>query len=207
MTHSETFISSLLPTLERQAKRFARDWPGIEADDIQQEMALCIVERFENIKDHPDLRNLALGLASKAATAYCSGERYFYQASSAEWIYTPKEVREVLAEHYFNSLSWHDAPKKRDPDQRLLGDGISIALMDVQNAMEALPERDQALICATFDAGQPVRGSDKMRLSRAIDKMAKFLNRGISERFDHSDHDGPGSRESLTNTQARHALD
>lgn len=205
MTHPETFITSLLPSLERAAKRLSRAWPGIEADDIQQEMSLKVVENFETIKNHPNLRSIALGLAEKAGVAYCSGERYFYQANSAEWIYTPKEVREVLAEHYFNTLSWHDAPKRRDPDQRLLGDGISIALMDIDNAVNALSEKDQALIFRVFDAGEVVK--DRKAVTRVVDKITTFLNRGISQRFDHSDHDGPGSRESLTNTQARHALD
>lgn len=205
MTHPETFITSLLPSLERAAARLSRAWPGIEADDIQQEMALKIVENFHTIKEHPDLRNIALGLANKAGLSYCSGERYFYQAGTAEWIYTPAEVRKMLAEHYFNSHSWQDAPKKRDLGQRLEGDGISIALMDMENAINALSEKDQALIVRVFDAHEKVK--DTKAITRVVDKITKILNRGISERFDHSDHDGPGSRDVLTNTQARHALD
>jgi hypothetical protein len=168
-------------------------------------MMLCIVERAENIQKYPDARNIALGVGRKAGIAYCSGERYFYQAQTAEWIYTPKEIRKMLAEHYFNTLSWQDAPKRRDPDQRLEGDGISIALMDMDNAVNALSEKDQALICRVFDAGERIK--DTKAVTRVVDKITTFLNRGISERFDHGDHNGPGSRDVLTNTQARHALD
>jgi hypothetical protein len=168
-------------------------------------MMLCIVERAKNIMEHADRKNIALGVARKAGLAYCSGERYFYQAGTAEWIYLPSEVRKLLAEHYFNSHSWQDAPKKRDLGQRLEGDGISVALMDMENAVNALSERDQALIVRVFDAGERVK--DTKSITRVVDKITKILNRGISERFDHSDHDGPGSRDVLSNTQARHALD
>lgn len=207
LTHSEDFITSLLPAIEKAAKRLSREWPGIEADDIRQEMTLCIVERAENIAKHDDRESIALGVARKAGLAYCSGERYFYQTSTAEWIYTPKEVRRVLASYYFNAEGWEDAPKKRDLGQTIEGDGISIALMDVRDALEALAEKDQALIVRVFDYGERVKDAERKATDRAIDRMTTYLNRGISERFDHANHDGPGSRDVMTNTQARHAID
>ena len=201
-------IENLIPEFRKMAKGLSIEWPGIDAEDIQQEMGLKVVENWDNLPEN-GRRKIALGLAYKRGVQYCSQERQFYQAKSAEWIYTPKEVRTILAEYYFDYDAWNVAPKKPEIGaQSLMGDGISVALWDVETGINAVPEQDQASIISAFQMGvKPATDAERKRVDRAVEKVTAYLNRDVSKRFDHSDHDGPGARAALTNTQARHRAD
>lgn len=199
-----TTLETLRPEVRIIADSLAVQWPGIDRDDIEQEMMLALVERWHNLSKHEDARKVSLGLAKKAGTQYCAGERHYYQMQTAEWIYTPSEVRALLAEFY-TADAWEDAPRKPEgSNQTLWGDGVSVPLMDVRDAIESLPEQAQAAILDAYSGGvSPSTSAEKMRLSRAVDAITAILNRQVSRRFDHADHDGPGSRHAVPNGQAR----
>lgn len=204
MTHDiETFLGSIEPDLKRMAYSIADQWPGIEREDIQQEMAVKIIENWRSVSKHKDRRKISLGLAQKAGVSYAANERQFYQANTAEWIYTPKEVRALLAEYYLMD-GWEDAPRKPEQAQTIGGDGVSIGLMDIRSALESASEADQALVLSVFHGDEkPTTGAAKVRLTRAIERLTNTLNREVSERFDHTHHEGPGSRQVMSNASAR----
>lgn len=197
-------IDHLTGDVGRIAASLAIQWPGIDREDIEQEMLAKIAENWEGLEAHGDRDSIALGLAKRRGTQYCSNERYHYQALTAEWIYTPAEVRHLLAEYYFDSEAWNAAPTKPQAGKQTVeADGISVALIDVKIAIEQLPEAAQAILIRAFSAQESLDAGDRKRLQRAVDAVVSRLNRSVSQRFDFKSHDGPGSRQVVTNAQAR----
>jgi hypothetical protein len=99
MTDTDTFRVDW-PTVMREApavaRRIARDYPGIESADIEQEIFAHAAEKMDTLarttKNVYGLRKV-LG---NAGTAYASKERLTYVYYSAEWVYTPREVRSLF---------------------------------------------------------------------------------------------------------------
>ncbi len=197
------------PIVERLAARLAASWPGIEREDIAQEMFSKLLSQWSTIEAQPegDWPKLITYRARQAGVHYCQTERHHYQARTTEWIYTPSEIRRVFAEHYFTPGAWLDAPKRPEwGEQTLKGDGLCVVLWDVQKGYESLSEQDQTIIMRAYQCHETLTTSaEKMRLSRAIDRVTHAMNNGVAKRFDHSDHDGPGSRAIVSNAQARAA--
>jgi hypothetical protein len=193
------------PIVERVARRLSFEWPGIERDDIEQEIWRGLTERWESVKAQPEAERggLVSFFAERFGVSYCSRERQFYQHFTAEWIYQPHEVRRLMVD-YFDADAWL-APVKRPEgtNQTLLGDGVTVALFDIDRAFKSLTETDQQILIRVFNAGETLGSTDRKKLQRAIDRIVVFLNRTISKRFDHSDHEGPGSREVVSNATAR----
>lgn len=192
----------LLQDVKIIADSLAIQWPGIDREDIEQEMNMKILENWPNIKNHRDARKIALGLAKRGGVDYCSRERDYYQRQTSEWIYTPKEVRAILAEAFTEPL-WTDTPAKPSKGKEYLtADGVSILIMDAKNAFEAVSEADQAVVISAFHDGErPSTSAEKMRLSRAIDRMTDVLNRQVHART-YVEHEGPGSRTAVSNASA-----
>lgn len=195
------------PIVTRESARFAHDWPGIEADDIAQEMWARLAESWGSIEAEPieDHGRLVTYRARGAATAYCVSERHYFQSKTAQWIYTPSEVRALLADHYFQHDSWNETPKRPEwGKQTLLGDGVVVALWDIQNAFHALSEQDQVIIIRAYSNGERLNVTERKWLQRAMDTMTLSLNRGIYRKGT-TEYEGPGSRKAISNAQSRAA--
>lgn len=199
-------ISDIEPDLNRIADSLAIQWPGIDSDDIRQEMVAKVLEDMASLNRHKDGEKIAIGLAKKRGIQYCSTERQYWQNQTAEWIYTPREVRALLAE-FFLADAWEDAPKRPENGQTITGDGISVALMDIRSAYHAISEGDQATILTAFRAGEkPADDAERKRRNRAVDRVTAYLNRRMSAReSDREFRDGPGSRAVTSNATARYA--
>lgn len=211
MSDTPTIID-VQDAVKRIAHRLSEEWKGIDPEDIEQEVNEYLLKNWDSIlkqtADGGDPLGLARGLAKRVGNAYCVSERYYWQAMTAEWIYTPREVRQVLAEYYFDRAAQLDTPKKPQAGrQSLEADGISIAIMDVRTAFDQISEQQQSIIIRAFQCGESLDASDRKRLQRAVDRITAILNRDVIDTFNHSDHDGPGSRQAITNTQARHRTD
>lgn len=198
------------PVVNSVASNLAYNWPGIEQDDIAQEINLFLVSRWHNIATREmsdaDLKRAIRGLAEREGYSYCVRERYFFQAHTSEWIYTPKEIRSVLPEYFQNPDMRLDAPKRPEHgNQTLTGDGLSIVAMDIKAAFEQLSEAEQVIIWRAYRDNERLYVNDEKRLQRAVDRLTSILNRGVSDAFNHSDHDGPGSRQVMSNAQAHAA--
>lgn len=210
MGMTDTDFENVAPIVARVSTRLSYDWPGITADDIAQEICLYIAENWDSIvrncEDETQVKRFVRTLSERKGTAFCASERYVFQHYSAEWIYTPKEIRRILPD-FFDGFAFLDAPKRPEGGRQTLeGDGLSIAAMDVRAAYEQLNEQEQVYLARAYRDHEPQKTSrDKMRVSRAVDRMVAILNRGVLDRFNHSDHDGPGAREAMSNASARYA--
>lgn len=194
------------PIIVRLSRKIARDFPVLEAQDVAQEMRLVIARDADDIAAEPeaDWPKIVTYRAARIGNTYAMTERQYFQHNTAEWVYTPAEVREILSEHMFHGDSYLDAPKRPEgSNQTLTGDGMSIPLMDARTAFDGLSERDQSLILRRYSVGESLDSAARKGVERAVDRMTARMNGDVSERFDHSKHDGPGSRTAISNAQAR----
>jgi DNA-directed RNA polymerase specialized sigma24 family protein len=188
---------------ESVAQRVAEEYPGIEAEDIRQEILLHVVEKKSTYEatDYPDgqlrknFRNVAISYAGK--------ERYAYIYYSAEYVYTSPEVRQLFEKAFFQPEMWETAPTKDDGVSVASG-GVVVALWDLDRAYSALPVLDAQVIAKRYEQGEPLSSAETMRLSRAIDKIVRTLNNSVVKRGqEKKKHDGPGARFAMTSAHAR----
>jgi hypothetical protein len=192
----------MIPRAERIAKEIAREWPGIEADDIQQEILLHVLEPENNFESNEYDEQTLTAVLRTIGTRYANGERYAYTFNSAQYVYTPAEVRALLEEAFFDPACWEDAPRK-EVDHRLnvAGGGVSVALMDLREAFYKLGPSIQDTIRKRYATAEELSATERMRITRGVEAMTRSLNRFVADRG--SDHDGPGSRSAMSNAKAQ----
>jgi hypothetical protein len=176
------------------AKKVAAEYPGIDAEDIRQEILLFVVEKkstYENY-DYPD-GQLRLNFR-KIATSYAGRERYAFIYHSAEYVYTSPEVRSLFENAFFQPEMWEKPPVKDDGISVTSG-GVSVALWDLDRAYNALAPLDAEVIAKRYERGDSLSSAETMRLSRAIDKISRFLNNSVVKRQQEAKaHAGPQRR-------------
>jgi DNA-directed RNA polymerase specialized sigma24 family protein len=179
---------------ESVARRVAEEYPGIDAEDIRQEILLHVVEKKTTYEstDYPDgqlrknFRNVAV--------SYAGRERYAFIYHSAEYVYTSSEVRQLFEKAFFQPEMWEKAPTM-DDGVSIASGGIVIALWDLDRTYSALPTLDAAVIAKRYEQGDPLSSAETMRLSRAIDKITRSLNNGVVKRQNEAKkYSGPGLR-------------
>jgi DNA-directed RNA polymerase specialized sigma24 family protein len=176
------------------SRRVADEYPGIDAEDIYQEILLHVLEKkgtYEST-DYPDgqLRNNF----RKIAISYAGKERYAFIYHSAEYVYTSSEVRQLFEKAFFQPELWEKAPTKDDGVSVTAG-GIVVALWDLDRAYGALAPADATVIAKRYEQGETLSPAETMRLSRALDKITRSLNNGVIKRQNEAKtYAGPGLR-------------
>lgn len=200
----QEFLDKYGKTVEVKAGQLARAYPGIEAEDIQQEIYLEMLKphRLRDAELVPEYVERQAYLAGKT---YCEKERYDYMFHSAQYVYTPREIRALFAEAFFDRDIWQKAPtKETSPD--IQAGGVVISLWDLDQAYETLTASEQIAIQKKCDMKETLIGGEQDRYERAIDKVTRYLNRGIAMK-DYSgpeQHEGPGSRQAMSNADAQY---
>jgi DNA-directed RNA polymerase specialized sigma24 family protein len=179
---------------ESVAQRVAEEYPGIDAEDIRQEILLHVIEKKTTYEstDYPDgqlrknFRNVAV--------SYAGRERYAFIYHSAEYVYTSSEVRQLFERAFFQPEMWETAPTMDDGVSVASG-GVVVALWDLDRAYSALSVLDAAVIAKRYEQGDALSSAETMRLSRAIDKITRSLNNGVVKRQNEAkSYSGPGLR-------------
>ncbi len=179
---------------ESVAKKVAAEYPGIEAEDIRQEILVFVVEKKSTYEeyDYPD-GQLRINFR-KIATSYAGRERYRYIYHSAEYVYTSPEVRALFESAFFQPEMWEKPPVKDDGISITSG-GVVVALWDLDRAYNALAPLDAEVIEKRYSRGDPLTSAEQMRLSRAIDKITRSLNNNVVKRQQEAKaHAGPQRR-------------
>jgi DNA-directed RNA polymerase specialized sigma24 family protein len=179
---------------ESVAKKIGDEYPGIDAEDIRQEILLHVLEKKSTYEstDYPDgqlRKNFR-----KIGISYAGRERYAFIYHSAEYVYTSPEVRQLFENAFFQPEMWEKAPTKDDGISVTSG-GAVVALWDLDRAYGNLPALDSAVIAKRYAEGESLTSAETMRLSRAIDKVTRFLNNGVVKRQQEAKaHGGAGLR-------------
>lgn len=176
------------------AKKVAAEYPGIDAEDIRQEILLHVVEKQSTYESQDYHDGTLRNNFRKVAVAYAGRERYAFIYHSAEYVYTSAEVRQLFENAFFQPEMWEKAPTQDDGVSVTSG-GAVVALWDLDRAYSSLAPADAEVIARRFERGQAFDSAGKMRLSRAIDKVTRFLNNGVVRRQQEAKaHMGAGLR-------------
>ncbi|MFJ7590160.1 hypothetical protein ACIQZO_22795 [Streptomyces sp. NPDC097617] len=178
---------------EAVARKLADEYPGIDAEDIRQQILLHVWEKRSTYEaaGYPDgqLRNNF----RKIGVSYSGRERYAYIYHSAEYVYTSSEIRQLFDRAFFQPELWEKAPT-RDDGVSIAAGGIVVALWDLDRAYSALAPLDAAVIAKRYELGHALSPAETMRLSRAIDKIARSLNNGVVKRQNEAKAHGSNNR-------------
>lgn len=160
----------------RVARKTAHDFPGVDAEDIEQEIYLHIAENpsvYKRGAGHSDEQ--VAGIMKGPARKYAGKERYAFIHFSAEWIYTPKEVRALFEEAFFTTDLWSQMPQK-DDGVTINAKNVVVCLWDLSNAFDSLTPDEQAIVSKRYEYGEELTVNERKELQRAIDKVTMRLN-------------------------------
>jgi hypothetical protein len=160
--------------VQRAAYTVARKWPGIDREDIEQEIWVFLLPKFDKMPRDDDY---LFKSAARAGHDYAANERDHYTRQTAQWIYTPNEVRALFRDAYFDPACWEEAPQKEKAN-RLFAGGVVVALWDMQEAFKGLPGAYQDVIvrCYRDQPGVKRDEATRKRLNRAVDRATELLN-------------------------------
>jgi hypothetical protein len=167
--------------IKRAASTVARKWPGIERDDIEQEMWVKILPQWSRIPRDPDY---VFKAACMVGNSYANRERYYYTHQSAEWVYTPAEVRGLFKEAFFDPAAWELMPSE-ETSNTLRAGGVVVSLWDLRNVWDELSDSHRDLITRVYrdgNDGEAQDGAARKQLTRAIDAATQLLNGRMSQR-------------------------
>lgn len=179
------------------AKRIADEYPGIDADDIQQEILVKALENQSTFEKADYHEGQIRKNFRQWGIAYAGKERYAFIFHSAQYVYTNAEVRQLFEKAFFRPELWQGVPVKDDGINITAG-GVVVALWDLNNAFDALPVADQVVISKRYEMEESLSTAEAMRLSRAVDKVTRSLNNGVIKRQNEAKaYDGPGKRQAV----------
>lgn len=184
------------------ARKVAKEYPGISAEDVEQEVLLEVLKREDMFKrmnyEIPQLWRFLTNYARK----YSNDERLAVYQWDSQYHYTTKEVRALCAEALFDRDAFYDKVE-RDVNLMTEFEEIMCRVADLQAAYAKLREQDQNVIYRRYVIGESLSPADAKRLERATNHLAIVINKGKSIRKVPKDHDGPGARKAISNAHAR----
>lgn len=187
---TEFDLTEWLEYAKKVAKSFERSFPGIEWEDIYQEMAVLLVSKGEEIAAVATKESYIKKALQNVSHNYCMKERdaaFFY---SDHYDYRPDYVRILLGEFYAGdakNLFVEDGAKTVRGDDNLAMYG------DISRALDSLPESQQKVLESKYaDGVDPQTATGRKALSRVLARLTKTLNENKvkAER----DYNGPALR-------------
>lgn len=158
------------------SRTIAREYDGIDAEDIAQEIYLYAVANSASISKTTEKQAGIDALLERAGRIYAEKERQAYMFHSSTWVYTPKEVRALFEEAFFEQSMWENAPQK-DDGTKISANNVVVFLWDMSQALDSLSHEDQLVIHKRFEYGEEYEDdAERKRCNRAIDKVTRYLN-------------------------------
>lgn len=182
----------------RVGRETAREYPGIEAEEITDEALTRFYAKAHHLTDVTE--GYAYRVLERDAFTYAAEVRYRKIIETSQYVYTPREVKALLEHVYYDPSAW-DVPTGKD--DRLSAEidrkSIGISLMDLKDAMGRIRPEYRRTIEKRYYLGDDIHPQS---LSRAVEALTRSVNR-ISARTGQAD-DCPGSRTAMSNSRARY---
>lgn len=169
MTTAEEFIVKWYEEAESIARRHAARTPGLDADDLRQELAVYIMENRQRLEGMPS-GSVAVILDKQAA--FVSREaRSEFMYHSGQYLYRPDEVKEALPA-FFKYEEWESAPVDVDAHDLRGFEGPTVCA-DISASWDRLTEVQRDVLRRAFLTGGEV---NRGHVSRAISALATVMN-------------------------------
>lgn len=202
MTHQErslfddeVTLQELMSMADDAARLAARNYTGIEADDIQSAIMEKVCRQPHRIERHLEHKGWLWSVFYSEAILYCNEQVRNFMHYSGEYFYTPQEVRDLLKRAYDGDV---------DLEEVINISEATISAWDLYIAFNRLGFRDKDLIVRKLQLREKLSEADRRAYYRATEHLARILNRGLEDASKaRVEHDGPGAREVLSNAAAQ----
>lgn len=182
----------------RVGRKVSRDNPAMDAEDIASEALVRLADRAEAIRDAEP--GYVYTVMLREAELYATKQRYDYMLSKAAYVYTPREVRALLAEAFFDQAAWDCPSQKDDYLSASISKGtIVVSLIDLKTASELLTASQREVLLRRYAEGD--EETPAKPVSRAIAALTRHMNRTVSPTS--VERDGPGTRRVMGNVAAQ----
>ena len=179
-------------------RKMAREYPGVDPSDIASEALVRLAGKADKLFEKS--KGYIYRVLERDAGAYAAAVRYDYVVSTSQYVYTPREIKALLSEVYFDPTAW-DVPKGHDDrlSAEIDGRSIGIALMDMREAMDRIkPEYKKALEDKFFHE----KDLHRQKVATAVEALTRSVNR-IAVKTGYGDN-CPGARKVMSNAKARY---
>lgn len=180
---SETIYDRWKSTVRRVAQRVARDYPDVEAEDLEQDLWVAITEmKWDKIFGK------RVKLLTKIAHRKAGEYRAQHLIISPQFAYRVSHVREIL-NHVFDRENWvkippmignpgDTTPRKRGTEPSYNIDELLAEYSDVARAWKRLPVQYKRLILRKHGLDEEFeRGSSEERTYyRAVARLTDIIN-------------------------------
>lgn len=193
-------------------RKFAWQFPFLEAEDISSEIHTQALAGWKSVgkqlakaAEHGQTEYAVLHfLLSQRANVHCGKQHYRYTVESSQVLYTPREVRALLQEYYYNPDAYTTPSKDEDYGVGVEAKSVWANLADINQALLRVSDRVHDTILAAFGPEDlELPEPDKRRVSEAVSAVTRELNRRLNPQV--TNHEGPGRRKAVTNASAQAA--
>ncbi|MEU9871129.1 hypothetical protein AB0C87_25195 [Actinomadura sp. NPDC048021] len=179
-------------------RKIAREYPGIEAEDIAFEALTRLYESAERLRGAT--KDYLYGVLESEGLKYAAKERYDYILFSSQYVYTPREIKAILEHAYYDPTARDVPTRKDDWLSAEIGPGtVGISLVDIDIAMEKIKPSYRSILERRFLHGEDVH---RETVARAVESLTQVVNRLVNRKG--FSNDGPGSRTALSNGKAQY---
>jgi DNA-directed RNA polymerase specialized sigma24 family protein len=180
---------------DKAGRQIAREYPGIDAEDVAQAALLGLYEDKPKRKEPAYIYKILL----RHARIFAAKERYSYVVGTSNYLYRTKEVRKILEHAYFQS-SAHEVPAGADDrlSAEVGGDSIFVSVLDIDEAWKKLSKAQSTALTRKFANGEDVESKS---VWRAVEALTRHLNGHVNQGIEA--HEGPGSRKAISNAEAQ----
>lgn len=163
---------------QKVAKEMALKWPVVEAEDVQQEILVHMVEQASYIAQRQDDDEFLRKVAWRVAKQFASKEQNQRDLMDGQYYYTPEEARNALRTFIYTDEEVSGLiGKKDDLTKCRITDNIMSARMDATSAMRKLTDRYRDVLTRIFIYGLPPKDDAERKMSyRAVDALAIAMN-------------------------------
>lgn len=193
-------------TLYRQlagqaARRVARDYPGVEPDDIEQAIYVKALENADSFARLNYGPHALFVTFIKYGTSYANDERVSALHFSDQYHYTAREVRTLCGAALFDREAFLAHVEQTggmigsDPEE------VIARTLDLQHAYDSLPERQREMVRTSFLGTTTLSGAQRKEVTRIINRLTVNIN--VSRSKGRSNHTGIGARKVISNSEAQ----
>lgn len=172
----------------------ARNYVGIDHDDIGGHILECVFASSERFERHLDNDGWLWAVMYAEGIKYCNKQVRDFMFYSDEHYYTPQEIRDLLEKAYSTDVPTGESIAIND---------ATMALLDLQIAFNKLNFRDKDLISRKIGQREKLDETERRAYYRATEHMSAILNGTLAKQSRaRIEHVGPGARKVLSNAQA-----
>lgn len=200
MTNEEK-LKEFLPIITRVARRIARDYHMIDAEDIEQELICFVLKRMQSdtpLAQPSEVKWSMQSFLNRVGRTYAFQQKQQHYLIDSQISYEVKDIRDIL-ETQFDPTMWDYVS-----DDSSVEDMVA-AHSDVAWALDRLALKDKQFVADCYKAARlPMSGTKEYRKLR--DLIIKIAN--MCNHYTRADEgEGPGRRKAMTNSSARAAID